>query len=833
MTISVGKIQQNFQIMEKSLQSDVFIPSFEEYTHQQVLCTEEINVINQITYQLVKASVENAEPEKLKAVVESLYGPVDEFSSTFLNCYNSVPSAREDIQEAGKAFTEGLAEVVKSVGDVRMNPIETRAEFEQKASNLCRKLQLIEDEPTEKVIIQHIPSKLFVVSPPSAGEEQETAPLEFNYDGWAPDKSECEVQWLVDLYPDPNLGKNVMLSHIKTSQTNRYFGPDPVLLKRDPASITLCTTSKKHQSSRWEIHPVKSSANQLDVAFRNTETLQFLSLVFEEGKSKPVMRWKDTQSECCHFRIVGHVVDDMVDKIVEKSTGEGGLKEREGELVAPPKNVVVDIPPEYVVLWAFEAENKGEISVEAGEIVYLISNDDPDWLKVMRNDREVGHIPQAYARPLNELPMIIVAELAGNPESRKEVSFAKGMEIQPFYELLRTAFEKPITHITSVAGTPIKTTRVLRPLDNIVAHQKEKKEEKVKTNAEWRTKGGEGKENDSAIPEAIQNQLDQQRCPTATWYRAKMADKNQEGKGFLRIHMADDPNLEKFGLRSSVMTIKYFGISMRAAHLKAAVKEQMCRKLAKSQQTALMSYVERFVIVEMLDNSHRVVSRREPLGKWEISKCAPSARLMFVPILGHFNFKVEYPVMRAKSNTYFPVRVFVSDPLHADCPVDQMEGDLAVWIKNSLGTETEYEIVKEEGKRGWFAANLRFSTVGRYKACVTYDGFRVQPRSATLTVANGQSLFSAASLDNVKVPWKKKARRKTQGGETPQTTPLRNSRSSRTDGGTGSQILSSKGFYDKSSRTTTYGGEASQDQKAKRKSRLSLKPTEKLGPFPH
>ena len=30
--------------------------------------------------------------------------------------------------------------------------------------------------------------------------------------------------------------------------------------------------------------------------------------------------------------------------------------------------------------------------------------------------------------------------------------------------------------------------------------------------------------------------------------------------------------------------------------------------------------------------------------------------------------------MRAKANTFFPVRVFVSDPLHADCPVDQMEG---------------------------------------------------------------------------------------------------------------------------------------------------------------
>ena len=40
------------------------------------------------------------------------------------------------------------------------------------------------------------------------------------------------------------------------------------------------------------------------------------------------------------------------------------------------------------------------------------------------------------------------------------------------------------------------------------------------------------------------------------------------------------------------------------------VKEQMCRKLAKDQQKVLLDYVERFVIVEMLDESHRVVSRR-------------------------------------------------------------------------------------------------------------------------------------------------------------------------------------------------------------------------------
>ena len=99
----------------------------------------------------------------------------------------------------------------------------------------------------------------------------------------------------------------------------------------------------------------------------------------------------------------------------------------------------------------------------------------------------------------------------------------------------------------------------------------------------------------------------------------------------------------------SVFTIKYFGLSMRAAHLKAAVKEQvlsytpfshsfpfphpilslsslfsslvpleisdfhflkMCRKLAKDLQAELLEYTKNFVIVEMMEHSHRVVSRR-------------------------------------------------------------------------------------------------------------------------------------------------------------------------------------------------------------------------------
>ena len=29
-----------------------------------------------------------------------------------------------------------------------------------------------------------------------------------------------------------------------------------------------------------------------------------------------------------------------------------------------------------------------------------------------------------------------------------------------------------------------------------------------------------------------------------------------------------------------------------------------------------------------------------------------------------------------------------------------------VWVKDSLGSETEYEVSREEGKKGWFAAQV-------------------------------------------------------------------------------------------------------------------------------
>ena len=100
---------------------------------------------------------------------------------------------------------------------------------------------------------------------------------------------------------------------------------------------------------------------------------------------------------------------------------------------------------------------------------------------------------------------------------------------------------------------------------------------------------------------------------------------------------------------------------------------------------------------------------------------------MYVPILSHFNFKVNYHASQVKVNTWFhgllflflssfsfsfltspkkKVRLHVTDPIHLDRSVDQMEADLAVWVRNSLGTESEYEMVQDHEKRGCFIAKV-------------------------------------------------------------------------------------------------------------------------------
>jgi hypothetical protein len=280
----------------------------------------------------------------------------------------------------------------------------------------------------------------------------------------------------------------------------------------------------------------------------------------------------------------------------------------------------------------------------------------------------------------------------------------------------------------------------------------------------WQSQGDKKVFADDIIASAL---LDQ-RAPSRHWYRNKQKTTNtDEVKGMLRVHLSDDPALDKFGLRSSVFTIKYFGIQMRAAHLKAAVKEQMFTKSRNKDD--LLEYTKNFVIVEVKPDTHRVVSRREPLGKWEKDNCPAATRLMYVPVLTHFNFKTEYREgKRVKVNTWFPVRMHVTDPLHLDRSVDQMEADLAVWVKNSLGTESEYEMVQDHDpkSRGGFVARLRFATAGKYRACVKFDGFSVQGKHTTILVQNGftplktmtsgvrQSIHSLSQLTGEKVPEK-------------------------------------------------------------------------------
>ena len=43
---------------------------------------------------------------------------------------------------------------------------------------------------------------------------------------------------------------------------------------------------------------------------------------------------------------------------------------------------------EFIVEWDFEVENKGEIAVEAGEIVYLEKDKHADWIKIRRKDQK-------------------------------------------------------------------------------------------------------------------------------------------------------------------------------------------------------------------------------------------------------------------------------------------------------------------------------------------------------------------------------------------------------------------------------------------------------------
>ena len=166
----------------------------------------------------------------------------------------------------------------------------------------------------------------------------------------------------------------------------------------------------------------------------------------------------------------------------------------------------------------------------------------------------------------------------------------------------------------------------------------------------------------------------------------------------LKVFLDDDPELDQFGLRQACITVKYEGIGMRAAQLKETVKNKMCSKLDKAAETRLREYVQYFVIVELTKSGeHRIVGKCEPLGRWEVGLCPPDSRLMFLPIMGHFEFVVDYPLTRVALGENFYVRIEVTDPFRLNKPVKTHNGYLAVVCTSKAGVQTEYEVQPVEG----------------------------------------------------------------------------------------------------------------------------------------
>ena len=70
----------------------------------------------------------------------------------------------------------------------------------------------------------------------------------------------------------------------------------------------------------------------------------------------------------------------------------------------------------------------------------------------------------------------------------------------------------------------------------------------------------------------------------------------------------------RFGLRSSVFTIRYFGITMRAAHLKAAVKEQVLRNfilLFWFFAIKIFRYFGHFFSTELTNNKQTIQNKKK------------------------------------------------------------------------------------------------------------------------------------------------------------------------------------------------------------------------------
>ena len=77
----------------------------------------------------------------------------------------------------------------------------------------------------------------------------------------------------------------------------------------------------------------------------------------------------------CVFTVMGPAAKTLHSRFIPSLVNEGEVS-----------RVVTSKLIEYIVEWDFEAQHGGEVSVEAGEIVYLLSNRNADWIKVKRKD---------------------------------------------------------------------------------------------------------------------------------------------------------------------------------------------------------------------------------------------------------------------------------------------------------------------------------------------------------------------------------------------------------------------------------------------------------------
>mmetsp|Transcript_22130 Transcript_22130/g.30398 ORF Transcript_22130/g.30398 Transcript_22130/m.30398 type:complete len:797 (+) Transcript_22130:28-2418(+) len=213
----------------------------------------------------------------------------------------------------------------------------------------------------------------------------------------------------------------------------------------------------------------------------------------------------------------------------------------------------------------------------------------------------------------------------------------------------------------------------------------------------------------------------------------------------LKVYLDDDPELDAYGLRRACITVRYEGMSMRAVKLKELVKEKMCSKLEKDSVAKLRDYVQFYVIVELCKNGEqRVVGKCEPLDRWQVGGGTIDSRLMYLPVMGHYDFLVDYPLTRVSVGEQFYVRIDCTDPFRLGRTVQHHNGYLALVLTSKVtGIQVEYEAEYSEGTH---VAATTFATPGRYNAMVQFNGHDVQSRNALVRVGKGKPVFRFQGL---------------------------------------------------------------------------------------